>query len=787
MAAPKRKSVLVEPPAKRRKLDKNTKLVSTSKEKKSLGGKHVSNKNKALKKETCKNSTKTDRSALKKSVNRSSVSSSHSKRTEKCSKQALNELKEKACKNVCVKKASLKSLGKLCTTKMSVKCSRRNHPNHLSSTKMSSRACSGGKIKPSVIKSKTSGESKKQKKSAADIKKTSAEAACNRRSTLCISSSHKNLCSKTKLMKENVKKANSSKFPKNSSVSLEVQNSTNLCAKSSTFQNTKTDSDKTCESDQEKRATRSIGVSSNKSSVRIMQEQINVTKTKGGLKKANIQVHPKSRPTVPQDEQLTRRSPRLQELSDVPIISLRSRKIKGHASTAKQCFAMKTQIPHIDEKLKTVQQKVEQKPIKNDECKKREKMGSLRERNHEMDPKISYSSTCKDKIKELRNNVGCSPQEPKNEPDNTISCSETSTSNSKNKEKESVHNNRKIAIKRNKVSPASLSPKPACQSEDVVKSKKISILELCEEIAGEIESDTVEVKRDSPIPENGKEEEKDAVAELPQSAVPPEEEVPRNSQCKRFFPSRKGVPVKCVVNGRHSTANKNSKWTRIKLSKANHVNQSISNSTSTPKLGLLKCSVSKEQAAAVEIQLPKAQRRLLQLHHVGISACEQKLNSVRFEGLQSKDRVPCDKQTSVKTAENGLPDEAKHFHEPTPDEVISFNIIGYRVIEEKIPEVSSENEKVIFERQKAWCCSTSPEPAICGISRIWVFSMMRRKKIASRMLECLRSNFIYGSYLSKEEIAFSDPTPDGKLFATQYFGTSQFLVYNFLSGQQQSA
>ncbi|XP_012870276.1 PREDICTED: N-acetyltransferase ESCO1 [Dipodomys ordii] len=108
---------------------------------------------------------------------------------------------------------------------------------------------------------------------------------------------------------------------------------------------------------------------------------------------------------------------------------------------------------------------------------------------------------------------------------------------------------------------------------------------------------------------------------------------------------------------------------------------------------------------------------------------------------------------------------------------------GYRVIEEKLPVIRSEEEKVRFERQKAWCCSTLPEPAICGISRIWVFSMMRRRKIASRMIECLRSNFIYGSYLSKEEIAFSDPTPDGKLFATQYCGTGQFLVYNFLNGQ----
>ncbi|KAM6907951.1 uncharacterized protein PEZ65_016272 isoform 2-T2 [Lycodopsis pacificus] len=110
---------------------------------------------------------------------------------------------------------------------------------------------------------------------------------------------------------------------------------------------------------------------------------------------------------------------------------------------------------------------------------------------------------------------------------------------------------------------------------------------------------------------------------------------------------------------------------------------------------------------------------------------------------------------------------------------------GYRVIEEPTPE-GSEGEKVMFERQRAWCCSTTAEPAICGISRIWVVNMMRRQGIASRMLECLRNNFVYGSYLSKDEIAFSDPTPDGKLFATHYFDTSQFLVYNFVSGTHPS-
>ncbi|KAM3929398.1 N-acetyltransferase ESCO1 isoform 1-T2 [Leptodactylus fuscus] len=107
---------------------------------------------------------------------------------------------------------------------------------------------------------------------------------------------------------------------------------------------------------------------------------------------------------------------------------------------------------------------------------------------------------------------------------------------------------------------------------------------------------------------------------------------------------------------------------------------------------------------------------------------------------------------------------------------------GYRVIDDNTPSDNCDKDRIISERVKAWCCSTNPEPAICGVSRIWVFSMMRRKKIASRMLECLRNHFIYGSHLSKDEIAFSDPTPDGKLFAMHYCGTSQFLVYNFVSG-----
>ncbi|XP_054618089.1 N-acetyltransferase ESCO2 [Dunckerocampus dactyliophorus] len=105
---------------------------------------------------------------------------------------------------------------------------------------------------------------------------------------------------------------------------------------------------------------------------------------------------------------------------------------------------------------------------------------------------------------------------------------------------------------------------------------------------------------------------------------------------------------------------------------------------------------------------------------------------------------------------------------------------AFRVLEQ--PEQFKDMTKDDFmDRHRAWCCSTVPETALCGVSRVWVFSLARRHGIARRMLDTVRSTFMYGGHLTKEEIAFSDPTPDGKQFATAYCGTAAFLVYNFIA------
>ncbi|XP_068252536.1 N-acetyltransferase ESCO1 isoform X1 [Nyctibius grandis] len=757
-----------------------------------------------------------------------------------------------------------------------------------------------------------------------------------------------------------------------------------------------------------------------------VQQQPKSAKNKEVCQKKSVQEIPKSKCIIAPNEPVTRRSQRLQQLTHVhvPARSLRNREVKEEkALEVKQSSQTKRHTHSVAAKvLKSAGEKTEQKttkikPNNTNEDKEIhvEVTSSLKEKKCKADNKndnsnsfqhsLQGSSLCPDESLEEVKKERTGPLSPI--PSNTKKVKTDSPKpNSKTvtKEKQRMHQNVKNSTKPKKISQPSVSEtNVADQPERDAKSKRVSILELCEEIAGEIESDTVEVKKDSPNAECSRTEEKHGDMQLQQSEMLTQKEPGQSTQCKRFFPSKKGMPVKCTLNGRNNSSNKNSKWTKIKLLKASNTKQSNVNSANAPKLSLLKdyLEVSEASQIATEVELSKAQGKLsiTRLSENESATCVQKKSDPSSERAAAEEVTLEIKQPTKRGAENGLLHNlTEHFYEARPDEnfqlplesspesssikyvtapsppkqlkkepgesepqglapkqltqtsftnqtsetenrvplsnpslaskcsnflpseehiqklkeagkdgdkqliidagqkrfgAISCNICGmlytasnpedetqhllfhnqfisavkyvgwkkerilaeypdgkiimvlpddpkyalkkveeiremvdndlgfqqaplmcysrtktllfisndkkvigcliaehiqwgYRVIEEKVPEVSSENEKVIFERQKAWCCSTSPEPAICGISRIWVFSMMRRKKIASRMIECLRSNFIYGSYLSKEEIAFSDPTPDGKLFATQYCGTGQFLVYNFLNGQHQT-
>ncbi|XP_029818601.1 N-acetyltransferase ESCO2, partial [Manacus vitellinus] len=59
---------------------------------------------------------------------------------------------------------------------------------------------------------------------------------------------------------------------------------------------------------------------------------------------------------------------------------------------------------------------------------------------------------------------------------------------------------------------------------------------------------------------------------------------------------------------------------------------------------------------------------------------------------------------------------------------------AFRVLSDPAPCPGPDSQQGI---PRAWRCSADPEPAVCGISRIWVLGPRRRRGIAWRLLDTL--------------------------------------------------
>ncbi|KAG6611727.1 putative N-acetyltransferase [Phytophthora cinnamomi] len=73
--------------------------------------------------------------------------------------------------------------------------------------------------------------------------------------------------------------------------------------------------------------------------------------------------------------------------------------------------------------------------------------------------------------------------------------------------------------------------------------------------------------------------------------------------------------------------------------------------------------------------------------------------------------------------------------------------------------------------------SAASQPAVVGICQFWVHPSMRRKSIATRMVDVVREKSIYGMRVAKSLIAFAQPTRNGLLFAQKYMAPSEVLIY----------
>ncbi|XP_068955857.1 N-acetyltransferase ESCO1 isoform X2 [Petaurus breviceps papuanus] len=1013
MAAQKRKSTLVEHSAKRRKLD-NSKLTNSANRERNFETRHVSNKSKSnnckvQKKKSPKTFVKADRSVTNKTTNNFARSSYQTKLVEKS--QSEPELNRTTHKTLPLTKSALKSPNRINCPQTSPKSSKVKHKNLSGSNHTISGNAPGKTEKTNLSETKIYFENECQHQLKIDFKNSSGIQSIKntRHSVLGSTKTLKTTQSPESEMKsvrgkskEN-NSATSTKIINNNKKGQGVRNSQRTLTKSACKELEKTLNKSSSDFDTNEfelgthMATRSTKAFLNeKKSNCIHKTQVTVKKHSQEPRqnkkpqKKSAQETAKSKCGTQLDEKLNRRSQRLQQLADVSTKSLRNREIKSQVLEVKQSISTNRAESCSKDKTKTSQVKVVQKNLKrkltsSDSKEDRSTVSEVSDSPKRKKCKVNnkLDGACSPQHKQ--GSEKCHQHEIKKEEKNSVSVISSQDKKAKmttsllpkrNEEinrKELIHPKMKSKTKSKNSQPTITEGNTDKHSEEVVKTKRFSILELCEEIAGEIESDTVEVKRESSFTESGKEDEKPTKLELTENEtqVITEKEPNENVQCKRFFPSRKANPVKCVLNGLNRLANKKSKWTKIKLGKANHLSQNSLVSPIAPKLDPLKTKPKLPQASihltASEMHHPKSQSQSLMLKPCDdkdLACQEEKQKEIYFQEVKSG-KTTEKNRTTERATENGqldnqikpppkpsLDNQMKHSLEPTLDEsfslylesspentpmknaapvppllnqakndtgenkspditpkqlistfnnqisktsdnrvslpnhssstkcnspweikiskdlklkeaekdgdkqliidagqkrfgAVSCNICGmlytasnpedetqhllfhnqfisavkyvgwkkerilaeypdgkiimvlpedpkyalkkveeiremvdndlgfqqaplmcssriktllfisndkkvvgcliaehiqwgYRVIEDKVPDVNSEKEKVIFERQKAWCCSTCPEPAVCGISRIWVFSMMRRRKIASRMIECLR-------------------------------------------------
>ncbi|POM73226.1 N-acetyltransferase [Phytophthora palmivora] len=93
-----------------------------------------------------------------------------------------------------------------------------------------------------------------------------------------------------------------------------------------------------------------------------------------------------------------------------------------------------------------------------------------------------------------------------------------------------------------------------------------------------------------------------------------------------------------------------------------------------------------------------------------------------------------------------------------------------------VAQTNSEEESSVAA-DGAVTASSDSKPAVIGICQLWVHPSFRRKSIATRMVDLVREKSIYGMFVTKNLVAFAQPTRNGLQFAQKYMQPSEVLIY----------
>jgi len=102
---------------------------------------------------------------------------------------------------------------------------------------------------------------------------------------------------------------------------------------------------------------------------------------------------------------------------------------------------------------------------------------------------------------------------------------------------------------------------------------------------------------------------------------------------------------------------------------------------------------------------------------------------------------------------------------------------AYSVLAPTAP--SGQTSKLpVAQQSSSISINNQSDPAMLGISRIWTSNQHRKKGIATRLLDCASSDFLYGLKIDKDKVAFSQPTESGGNLARKWFSSqSGWHVY----------
>ena len=83
---------------------------------------------------------------------------------------------------------------------------------------------------------------------------------------------------------------------------------------------------------------------------------------------------------------------------------------------------------------------------------------------------------------------------------------------------------------------------------------------------------------------------------------------------------------------------------------------------------------------------------------------------------------------------------------------------------------------VAFKNGDNMTKSNDEVECMVGVERIWVDKDFRRQSLATKLLDAMRDDYVYGLKIPKSKVAFSQPTESGRKLAESYCG-KDFSVY----------